>query len=266
MKRLLKYGSTSYTPSKVPDLLVWLDFADASTVTTVSGKISQVLDKSGNNHHASQSVDANRPTYTNTLNGNRCYTGVATNNTAAQQALFNDTFPASARGNDMTIITVQNRTAANTSSWQQVWYSSSSTANTSSGAPHLAKRNNTSQFGFHNAWTADAGVFIEQSPNEIDFAWITAFRRSGGAPLGNGSQVEITGHCAGMKRAVFAQNFNSMINSAAGYAVGLQGGYSGVVYSFGGNIGEILVWPYALPDTQFLGIKKYLSRKWKIPL
>lgn len=49
-----------------PDVLrpsLWLDAADISTITTVSGGVSQWRDKSGNNWNASQSTAANRPTY-----------------------------------------------------------------------------------------------------------------------------------------------------------------------------------------------------------
>jgi hypothetical protein len=49
---------------------LWLDAADATTVTTVSGAVSQWNDKSGNARNVSQSTAGNRPTYTATgLNG-----------------------------------------------------------------------------------------------------------------------------------------------------------------------------------------------------
>ena len=51
-----------WTPSRITTAL-WLDAADASTVTTVSGAVSQWNDKSGNGRHATQSTAANRPTY-----------------------------------------------------------------------------------------------------------------------------------------------------------------------------------------------------------
>jgi hypothetical protein len=42
----------------------WLDAADASTVTTVSGAVSQWNDKSGNGRSATQATAGNRPAYT----------------------------------------------------------------------------------------------------------------------------------------------------------------------------------------------------------
>jgi hypothetical protein len=45
---------------------LWLDAADASTVTTVSGAVSQWNDKSGNARHATQSTAGSRPAYSST--------------------------------------------------------------------------------------------------------------------------------------------------------------------------------------------------------
>ena len=52
-----------WTPANITTQL-WLDAADSSTITTVSSKVSQWDDKSGNARNATQSTDANRPTYT----------------------------------------------------------------------------------------------------------------------------------------------------------------------------------------------------------
>ncbi len=53
----------NWDPSRITTAL-WLDAADASTVTTVSGAVSQWNDKSGNGRNASQATAGNRPTYT----------------------------------------------------------------------------------------------------------------------------------------------------------------------------------------------------------
>jgi hypothetical protein len=56
-------GFTSWDPAAITTAL-WLDAADASTVTTVSGAVSQWNDKSGNGRNASQATAGNRPAYT----------------------------------------------------------------------------------------------------------------------------------------------------------------------------------------------------------
>lgn len=58
-----------WTPANITTAL-WLDAADASTVTTVSGAVSQWNDKSGNGRNATQPTAGRRPLYQNAaLNG-----------------------------------------------------------------------------------------------------------------------------------------------------------------------------------------------------
>ena len=57
-------------PSTPGNLIHWIDFADSSSITTVSGLISQANDKSGNGYHLAQGTSGNRPGYTTAgLNG-----------------------------------------------------------------------------------------------------------------------------------------------------------------------------------------------------
>jgi hypothetical protein len=56
-------GGILWTPAQISTAL-WLDAADSSTITTVSGGVSQWDDKSGNNRHSTQAVVVNRPAYT----------------------------------------------------------------------------------------------------------------------------------------------------------------------------------------------------------
>jgi hypothetical protein len=60
---------TQWTPALITTAL-WLDAADASTVTTVSGAVSQWNDKSGNGRNVAQAIADNRPAFTaNAING-----------------------------------------------------------------------------------------------------------------------------------------------------------------------------------------------------
>jgi hypothetical protein len=56
-------GGVLWTPAQISTAL-WLDAADASTITTVSGAVSQWNDKSGNGRNASQATATNRPALT----------------------------------------------------------------------------------------------------------------------------------------------------------------------------------------------------------
>lgn len=72
-------GGVAWSPLDVPNLRVWIDFSDASTLFTDDGAtpvrldqdaIYRVNDKSGNGSHLSQGTLASRPAYrTNVLNG-----------------------------------------------------------------------------------------------------------------------------------------------------------------------------------------------------
>ena len=64
------WNETVWNPSMISTAL-WLDAADAGTVTTVSGAVSQWNDKSGNGRNATQSTAGSRPTYTSAAVNNR---------------------------------------------------------------------------------------------------------------------------------------------------------------------------------------------------
>lgn len=53
-----------WTPAQLSGLALWLDAADAGTITLNGSTVSQWNDKSGNGRHASQATAANQPTYT----------------------------------------------------------------------------------------------------------------------------------------------------------------------------------------------------------
>jgi len=60
----------NWTPAQFSNLALWLDAADASTITLNGSTVSQWRDKSGNARHASQGIAAIQPAYTvNGLNG-----------------------------------------------------------------------------------------------------------------------------------------------------------------------------------------------------
>lgn len=58
----ITWNESVWNPSMIQTAL-WLDAADATTVTTVSGAVSQWNDKSGNGRNATQPSSTKRPTY-----------------------------------------------------------------------------------------------------------------------------------------------------------------------------------------------------------
>lgn len=62
--------SSAFSPSNLPNLILWLDASDISTITQSSGSVSQWNDKSGNGYNATQATSANQPvTNSRTING-----------------------------------------------------------------------------------------------------------------------------------------------------------------------------------------------------
>ncbi len=61
---------TTFAPTDIANLSLWLDASDTSTITEIGGAVSQWDDKSGNNNHATQGTASNQPvTGTRTMNG-----------------------------------------------------------------------------------------------------------------------------------------------------------------------------------------------------
>jgi hypothetical protein len=62
-------------PASIPGLALWLDAADAPTITHSGGAVSQWADKSGGGNHAAQGAAASQPaTGANTINGKNVIT------------------------------------------------------------------------------------------------------------------------------------------------------------------------------------------------
>lgn len=58
-----------FSPTSISGCLLWVDASDDSTITHSSGSVSQWDDKSGNNHHMTQSTATYRPTYVDDVTG-----------------------------------------------------------------------------------------------------------------------------------------------------------------------------------------------------
>lgn len=63
-------NTSTFSPSSIAGLQLWLDGADTATITQAANAVSQWSDKSGLGNHATQAVGANQPlTNTDTING-----------------------------------------------------------------------------------------------------------------------------------------------------------------------------------------------------
>jgi hypothetical protein len=85
---------SSWTPAQTTTAL-WLDAADAGTVTTVSSAVSQWNDKSGNNRNFTQDTAGSRPAYTaSALNGLSAVTPDGSNDWLTGPVVFSGATPS----------------------------------------------------------------------------------------------------------------------------------------------------------------------------
>ena len=116
--RLLRPLASGFNPRSIPNLELWLDASDASTITVSTG-VSVWADKSGNGRNATQATGGKQPAYTNTLNGKNIVTFQGTDDTL--QIANNAAFNTSA----VTYIIIARQAAANNES---LFYKASATS------------------------------------------------------------------------------------------------------------------------------------------
>jgi len=132
--------TVAWTPAQITTAL-WLDAADASTITLNSTTVSQWNDKSGNSRNFSQATAGNQPVYsTNALNGKNVV------NFVSSDALTRAAIPFNDLGNN-SLYVVGNRTGSNS-------------FNVTVIISRAAGRTRNMLFGDGNYW----GVYTASSP------------------------------------------------------------------------------------------------------
>jgi hypothetical protein len=150
------FGGVLWTPANITTAL-WLDAADASTVTLESGAVSQWNDKSGNGRNLIQGNALAQPTYNlASLNGLNTLSFDGTNDTMAS---VSSTLPTGNSARSMLVVYKPNRTSAtNAIAGQSLNTSSSSYFSlhfrvTPAGDPYFA--------GFGNDLTDSAAISLD---------------------------------------------------------------------------------------------------------
>ena len=152
-------ASTLWTPAAITTAL-WLDAADASTVTTVSGAVSQWNDKSGNGRNATQATSTHRPLLTsNGLNSKNVITFDGSNDwlSLASSLLSNQTafswYLVGARANTNTQCFFMERVASDAASIALLPVSTISILNRAGGpsAPGVIEQTESVSFPVNSA-------------------------------------------------------------------------------------------------------------------
>lgn len=230
---------TQWTPADITTAL-WLDAADASTVTTVSGGVSQWSDKSGNARHATQATAGSRPTVASAaLNSKNVVTFDGNNDFLSLPGITLDTdntfvfsvYQRSSAGvHSIDVGSIPESQADSVRGYGNWWF-------TDNILYSQLRTSNPSTFGTHGTASTSTGAFINSLARNS--TGTQAWRN--GSTLGTRQQVSAT------------------LNPVLSY-VGRQGVASGGYAS--GYIAEIVVGRFDISDLNRQKIEGYLAHKW----
>jgi hypothetical protein len=230
-------GPTLWTPANLSGLSLWLDAADATTITESSGLVSQWDDKSGNGNHATQSTASDQPSYgTPTINTKNVI------NFASGKFMTTGYPPALNR----TIATV-------------VQYSSTSELKVIIGAREATDQR--SYFGV-NTGVVRIGVADEQaslngtSGISVDTTYTQILKHGQGAV-----NKEVHHYLDGTEDV--DDTFDGNIGSGQNYMIG---GFNdqGTIHpsQYGGRMGETIITDNMMSDSDRQKLEGYLAHKW----
>ncbi|MCU0275218.1 MAG: LamG domain-containing protein, partial [Acidimicrobiales bacterium] len=220
-----------WTPANVPGgTLLWLDAADASTITLTSGAVSEWRDRSTNARHAAQATAASRPT--------------------APAAALNGRTVIRFDGTDDHVIAPLTKTQVG-STFTILHVSRPSVSQTQTGLLQIANGlNHTHPFvlqqvnGFTLSHYVDSSYRLTDS-NAVGQAGISALSYDGTTWRTRRNGTE-------------SSNYTGPIGTFSGAAVYLGNGYNGY---FAGDVAEVVVVPTADPAT-IERVEGYLAHIW----
>ena len=238
--RLLRPLATGFTPRNISGLAAWWDASDAASITTVSGRVSQWNDKSGNGVHATQSTANNRPENTSaTLNGRAVMTFDGSNDIMS--------FTGTARTDETQFVVVRNNMVASAVSNQQILGDASSGFGVTAVIKNDGSTNSdvfTHCGGFSLGTTSARYQFPANNP--FGPAVVSAIRSSA-----SGGILRTDG----VQRAT--------CTTSNSYALARIGGV-GSSLPLNGYIAEIVIYSRALSVADVQRVERYLGTKWGV--
>jgi hypothetical protein len=262
LAKTFTWNETVWNPSMISTAL-WLDAADASTVTTVSSAVSQWNDKSGGATNFTQGTAGARPsTGSATLNGRNVLTFDGGDILLAGDALDNVWTGAAFH----LFCVVKNDDV--TSSNGAILTKSASAADNQRAFAYYIR---TSKLQLVAHYTLDVLNFtvVDGSTSISNSAWTigtAAYTSTGTGTANTTSRVQMTVDGADQTEAVnsFAGNLGTIQNGTAQLAVGSIAGTAGTLSAapLTGAIGEIIVTASVLSTLNRQRIEGYLAHKW----
>lgn len=227
------------SPNPLGTLFAWWDFSDTSTITLDgSGRISQIADKTGNGHDATQGTASQRPTEA-TLNGLNCGAFASSASTYLAAVGWAATLPQ-----PFTVALVWTQDIASNPTYQPGPIGGN---NTPSPAILFDNFNN----GFLVMEQGTGSIFQGKSAPYTQQQATLSFN-------GAGSAFRLNAASAGGSVDTIA-----LTNFALGRCHIPDGG--GVTSLMDGKIGEVLVYEGQLTASQISAVEAYLKAKWATP-
>lgn len=258
----------NFTPRSIPGLALWLDAADASSVTLNGSTVSEWRDKSGNGRNFAQSTAAAQPVYTTAgQNGRNCLTFDAARrlgsaNTSSTWSFLHD-------GTSLYDIYVVYRTASGSTTIRTILATGNSGRNFRSfyfWHDHRSGQNNQAYFEITTVGTGTAGFLGNRGVSGLaanvmrlarvtgDPANATQANRTALVVAGSvGSVVEASTGTASAGDPVFTLTIGSLSNTAQ-------------TFGFAGDLCEIIIYSRstAVTSGERTRIGNYLNSRWAL--
>ena len=231
-----------WTPADITGLTGWWDASDSSTVTLVSGKVSQWDDKSGNSRHLTQGTDGSRPTYAGTINGLSVLTFDGTDDFLAHTT---DTRLANASDGSWTACAVASTNT--TSDTSQYLYHGGAF---DTYAPQMIRTNGAN---VESIGQQSTGGYVADAQGTVSA--YTPFQSSG-VQTSSSVQAFLNGSSNG------ATSMTAPTNTLHPIYVGRVHNGGGIV---NGSVAELIVYDSALGTTDRQTVEAYLKAKWNTP-
>ena len=237
-----KYSDASLAigthPNNLSNVALWLDATDSSTITQTSNAVSQWNDKSGNNHHASQSTSDRQPLVnTNSIGGKTAILFDGSDSLGASTRLGLGANPA------ITVFVVCNIFTDN---------------NTDDRIFHLGNNSNSLSVGAGSqgwSWRYDGGNELYGSVSH-GTDYLLAYTRPS---AGNYASAKLFINGTEQTRASGGNDSGSPTSTTANFKIGSN--YNGGGNFINGYIGEIIVIESDSSSDRY-GIEGYLAHKW----
>lgn len=233
--RLMRPTASGFNPKSISGLSLWLDAADASTITIGTG-VSVWADKSGNARNATQGTGGKQPAYSSTISGKNVVTFLGTDDT--MQIPANAAFNATSQS---IFIVARQNTAGN----QSLFYKADGNAVNGIQMKYRAgttfwlyqQNDNSSETIVSNSVTnSNTNIFAVVLEPSAQAGWING--TAANTSTASRTYDNNSGPWLGSRRDV--------------------GEY------FIGDIAEVLHWNRALTTTERQSVQNYLGKKWGI--